>query len=95
MENETFWSEIGSGFGEPGAHPHEEFPEETPPPPYSGFFPSTILGNSHEPVLKGNPHHERLSLTNTSFRPTNTKLLKIFTFTLYSEHLLLCIKKAG
>ena len=32
VENEPFWSEIGSGFGEPGAHPHEEFPEVTPLP---------------------------------------------------------------
>ena len=28
-----FWSEIGSGFGELGAHPHQEFPGVTPPPP--------------------------------------------------------------
>ena len=27
MKNDIFWSEIGSGFGEPGGTPHQEFPE--------------------------------------------------------------------
>ena len=26
VKNVIFWSEIGSGFGEPGGTPHEEFP---------------------------------------------------------------------
>ena len=28
----TFWSEIGSGFGEPGGTPHQEFPGVPTPP---------------------------------------------------------------
>ena len=41
-----FGLEQGQELENRAAHPHEEFPEVTPPP-YSGFFPSTILGNSH------------------------------------------------
>ena len=35
LENDIFWSEIESGFGEPGGTPHQEFPgvPPTPPPP--------------------------------------------------------------
>ena len=31
MENDMFWSEIGSGFGESGGTPHHEF-RGVPPP---------------------------------------------------------------
>ena len=57
VENDILWSEIGSGFGEPGgtwaAHHHQEYPGvvggpppptipmSTPPPPP----PDTFLGN--------------------------------------------------
>ena len=27
-----FWSELGSGFGEPGSTPQQEFPGVEPPP---------------------------------------------------------------
>ena len=30
-ERDIFWSEIGSGFGEPGSTPHQEFPRVPPP----------------------------------------------------------------
>ena len=44
VENDILWSEIGSGFGEPGgtwaAHHHQEYPGVLPPPP-----PDTFLGN--------------------------------------------------
>ena len=30
IENDTFYSEVGSGFGEPGGIPHEEFPGVPP-----------------------------------------------------------------
>ena len=34
VENDSFWSEKGSGFGGP-ADPHQEFPPSpSPPPPY-------------------------------------------------------------
>ena len=33
MENDTFWSEIGSGLGEPGGTPPPRIPSSTPPPP--------------------------------------------------------------
>ena len=30
MINDIFWSEIESGFGEPGGQPHQEFSELAP-----------------------------------------------------------------
>ena len=33
VENGIFWSEIGSGFGEPGGTPLPRIPRRTPPPP--------------------------------------------------------------
>ena len=33
VENGMFWSEIGSGFGEPGGTPLPKIPRSTPPPP--------------------------------------------------------------
>ena len=33
VENGIFWSEIGSGFGEPGGTPQPRIPRCTPPPP--------------------------------------------------------------
>ena len=33
VENGIFWSEIGSGFGEPGGTPLPRIPRCTPPPP--------------------------------------------------------------
>ena len=33
MENYIFWSEIGSGFEEPGGTPLPRIPRSTPPPP--------------------------------------------------------------
>ena len=32
VENDMFWSEIGSGFGEPGGTPLPIIPRSTPPP---------------------------------------------------------------
>ena len=32
VENDIFWSETGSGFGEPGSTPHQEFPGVPPGP---------------------------------------------------------------
>ena len=31
VKNDTFWSEIGSGFGEPGDTPLPRIPRSTPP----------------------------------------------------------------
>ena len=36
MENYIFWSEIGSGFGEPGGIRLPRIPRSTPPPPLPG-----------------------------------------------------------
>ena len=36
MENGMFWSEVGSGFGEPGSTPPPQIPTGTPPPPLPG-----------------------------------------------------------
>ena len=46
VENYIFWSEVGSGFGEPGCTPPPRipWPEYTPPP---GKYP-----NSHHPPNK-------------------------------------------
>ena len=33
VENGIFWSEIGSGFGEPGCTTPPRIPRSTPPPP--------------------------------------------------------------
>ena len=42
MENFIFWSEIGSGFREPAAHTHYEFPgRSTPLPAVSTPTPTT------------------------------------------------------
>ena len=41
VENGIFWSEIGSGFGEPGGTPLPEIPRNTPPPP--GFAPMLCI----------------------------------------------------
>ena len=38
VENDIFWSEIGSGFGEPGGTPAPKIPRRTLPPPP----PSTV-----------------------------------------------------
>ena len=40
VENAIFWSQIGSGFGEPGGTPHQQFPGVSPlprPPPPTLF----------------------------------------------------------
>ena len=60
-ENGIFWSNIGSGFGEPEAHPHQEFLGV--PPPGLIYFPifTTIMTNyvylktsaiSHKKIFK-------------------------------------------
>ena len=42
VKNFIFWSEIGSGFREPAAHPHHEFPgRRTPLPRVSTPAPTT------------------------------------------------------
>ena len=42
VENYIFWSEVGSGFGEPGCTPHQEFPGlNTPLPRVSTPTPTT------------------------------------------------------
>ena len=33
LENDMFWSEIGSGFGEPGGITQPRIPRSNPPPP--------------------------------------------------------------
>ena len=48
VKNFIFWSEIGSGFREPAAHPHHEFPGRStplPPPPPPGKY----LNSYHPP----------------------------------------------
>ena len=47
MENDIFWSEIGSGFGEQGGTPPPRIPSSTPPP--SG----NELDSNDEAPLKG------------------------------------------
>ena len=37
-ENGIFWSEIGSGFGEPGGTPLPRIPRSAPPPPGSTYI---------------------------------------------------------
>ena len=66
VENAIFWSQIGSGFGEPGGTPHQQFPGVSPlprPPLYSPSLLKKIIGS---PVLgrtsKGNLKN-RMSLT--------------------------------
>ena len=45
MENDIFWSVIGSGFGEPGGTLHREFLGVPPPPGYRGCHKdNAILG---------------------------------------------------
>ena len=44
MENYIFWSEIGSGFEEPGGTPPRRFPRSTPPPSPPG--PAVKRGSS-------------------------------------------------
>ena len=57
-ENGILWSNIGSGFGESEAHPHQEFPGV--PPPGLIYFPiftdlyynNDKLHNLHKKILK-------------------------------------------
>ena len=42
VENDMFWSEIGSGFGEPGGTPSPMILRSTPPQPASPH-PSVLL----------------------------------------------------
>ena len=46
VENYIFWSEIRSGFEEPGSTPHQEIPGVSPPPP------PLSRGCSHEQKLQ-------------------------------------------
>ena len=39
VENAIFWSQIGSGFGEPGGTPPPTIPRSNPPPPAPHFIP--------------------------------------------------------
>ena len=39
VENAIFWSQIGSGFGEPGGTPPPTIPRSNPPPPPPTLFP--------------------------------------------------------
>ena len=43
VENYIFWSEIGSGFGEPGG---------TPPPRIPSLFPDSYIHNCRKTALK-------------------------------------------
>ena len=44
VKNDMFWSQIGSGFGEPGWTPLPRIPRSTPPPsPTSGGLNLTTL----------------------------------------------------
>ena len=51
-ENDIFWSEIGSGFGEPAAHPHQEFTGVHP------FPPARVILCVSDTVLKSFAPHE-------------------------------------
>ena len=45
VKNDSFWPEMGSGFGEPGGTPHHELPEVHPP--------DSIVGNySKHPLIR-------------------------------------------
>ena len=39
VENDIFWSEIGSAFRQPGGTPRQKIPEVHPPGLRSSFFP--------------------------------------------------------
>ena len=65
VENDIFWSQIGSGFGEPGGTPPQQFPGVIPPPPPTLFplapqekYGSPVLGRTNKGNLKN-----RMSLT--------------------------------
>ena len=47
VENRTFWSEIGSGFGEPGGTPLPRIPRSTPPPPPPGPCHDMTIAITH------------------------------------------------
>ena len=42
VENAIFWSEIGSGFGEPGGTPLPRVPRNTPPSPSATRAPDSV-----------------------------------------------------
>ena len=57
VENDIFWSEIGSGFKEPGCTPSPGIPRSIPPPPGLG----ELRVSSFSVKLKGkSPWHYRL-----------------------------------
>ena len=49
MENDKFWSEIGSGFGKPGGTPPPRIPMSTPPRSYFNMRQKLVI--SSEPDL--------------------------------------------
>ena len=66
VENAIFWSQIGSGFGEPGGTPPPTIPRSNPPARPPLYSPSFLKKSIGSPVLgrtnKGNLKN-RMSLT--------------------------------
>ena len=66
VENAIFWTQIGSGFGEPGGTPPPTIPRSNPPPRPPLYSPSLLKKSIGSPVLgrtnKGNLKN-RMSLT--------------------------------
>ena len=52
VENDIFWSETGSGFGEPGSTPHQEFPG-VPPGPFPLYIGWGVPCNKDAPYFQG------------------------------------------
>ena len=65
VENGMCWSEIGSGFGEPRAHPYREFQGVPPPPPREGGLEQRKL-SGFDWIWQHFPTHPRRVLSRFS-----------------------------
>ena len=80
MENVIFWSEIGSGFWEPGGTPPPRIPRSNPlgklPPPEKGALSGWIL---LDPVVSGQKVNSVLNSLLSAVSHTQNANLEIMT----------------
>ena len=67
MENGMFWSEIGTGFGEPGGTPPPQIPRSTPRVRLSIMSCKTML-KTPDIILKADFNYPLLSLWTINFK---------------------------
>ena len=82
VENASFWSEMGSGIGEPASTPPWRIPRSTPPPPALRWFWS---------VLSSCMTTGRISINNASILVVHCLIGQLLSAALWLHYLFLLV----